>query len=226
MSVFDSVRLVVFDCDGTLVDSQHNICAAMRASFEGANVESPDDAAIRRIVGLSLPEAVATLAPRISESKNVEIQAGYKSSYKFSRQQPGYHEPLYDGIRECLEALDAAGYLLAVATGKSQRGLAATLEQHGLKSLFVSLQTADDAPGKPHPGMLEQAMSDVGAVPSDTVLIGDTVFDMQMASNAGTAGIGVSWGYHGVDELKQSGADEIVDRCDQLLPSAHRLIGI
>jgi len=222
----DQVRLVVFDCDGTLVDSQHNICAAMRASFEDGGLDAPDDAAIRRIVGLSLAEAVETLSPEISNEESIVVQRSYKTNFMQLRQQPEYSEPLFPGIRQVLTDLDAAGFLLAVATGKTQRGLRATLAHHDLGSAFVSLQTADDAPGKPHPGMMEQAMTDAGAEPGATVLVGDTVFDMTMARNAGASGVGVSWGYHAVDELRQSGAHEIIDRCEQLVPIAHRLTGL
>jgi phosphoglycolate phosphatase len=221
----DQVRLVVFDCDGTLVDSQHNICAAMRASFADSGINAPDDAAIRRIVGLSLAEAVNTLAPTVSSEESISLQEGYKSNFMHLRQQPEYSEPLYPGIREVLIELENEGFVLAVATGKTQRGLRATLEHHGLRSTFMSLQTADDAPGKPDPGMLEQAMADTGATPYSTVMLGDTIFDMTMAQNAGVAGVGVSWGYHGIDELRQSGAREIIDRCEQLLTVAQRLTG-
>ncbi len=220
-----NIRLVVFDCDGTLVDSQHNICAAMGAAFRDAGREAPTDDAIRRIVGLSLDEAVTVLSPGITETENQVIRIGYKENFMLSRKSPEYTEPLYPGIAEILRELDGQGFLLGVATGKTQRGLAATLEHHNLKSTFVTLQTADDAPGKPHPGMLEQAMAAVGADRSDTVLIGDTVFDMAMAKNAGTSGIGVSWGYHETDELLAAGAHEIVDGCDELMPLVQRLIG-
>ncbi len=225
MPLSQSVRLVVFDCDGTLVDSQHNICAAMRSAFLGSGCDAPTDEAIRRIVGLSLGEAVASLAPNSSTPELETIMAGYKENFMLLRKQPDYNEPLFPGIQETLRHLDGEGFLLAVATGKSQRGLRATLDHHGLKSYFVTLQTADDAPGKPHPGMLEQAMAEAGARPEQTVLIGDTVFDMAMAGNAGTTGIGVSWGYHGVDELTAAGAHEIVRECEQLVPAVRRLIG-
>ncbi|NQV20979.1 MAG: HAD-IA family hydrolase [Rhodospirillales bacterium] len=225
MSKSSNIRLVVFDCDGTLVDSQHNICAAMGAAFRDTGREAPTDDAIRRIVGLSLDEAVTALSPGITESENHVIRMSYKENFMLFRKSPEYSEPLYPGIAEILRELDGQGFLLGVATGKTQRGLAATLEHHNLKSTFVTLQTADDAPGKPHPGMLEQAMAAVGADRSDTVLIGDTVFDMAMAKNAGTSGIGVSWGYHETGELVDAGAHEIVEECGQLFPAVHRLIG-
>ncbi len=219
------VRLVVFDCDGTLVDSQHNICAAMRAAFLGGGRDAPTDDAIRRIVGLSLNEAVVALDPDIQNPELEMVMAGYKENFMLIRKQPEYSEPLFPGIAETLQKLDGDGFLLAIATGKTQRGLRATLDHHDLKSYFVSLQTADDAPGKPHPGMLEQAMAEAGAGPAETVLIGDTVFDMKMARNAGTTGIGVSWGYHETGELAAAGADEIVEDCEQLVPAIRRLIG-
>jgi phosphoglycolate phosphatase len=124
----------------------------------------------------------------------------------------GEHEsPLYDGAAETIAALHAAGYLLGVATGKSQRGLRAMLETFDLAGHFVTLQTADDAPSKPHPGMVERAMAEAGATPDETVVVGDTSFDMEMAINAGARAIGVGWGYHEADELYRAGALTVID---------------
>jgi phosphoglycolate phosphatase len=131
------------------------------------------------------------------------------------------HEPLFDGIAELVERLDADGWLLGVATGKSDRGLSLCLSHHGLLKRFVTLQTADRHPSKPHPSMILQAMADAGAVAETTVMIGDTSFDMEMAVNAGTRALGVAWGYHPPEELMDAGAARVaVDA-----PALYRHIG-
>ena len=212
------MRLVMFDCDGTLVDSQYVIIDSMQAAFKARGLPPPSGEAVKRIVGLSLPEAIGR---RHGESDTVLIDrlvAAYKEAFLDLRASKNLHEPLYAHVEETLSALEAAGYILGVATGKTQRGLIATLETHGLNKYFVTLQTADVAPGKPHPGMLERAMAETGAAKDETVLIGDTVFDIEMAVNAGAHAYGVSWGYHEVDELHAAGADLVLDHLSELPP--------
>ena len=120
-------------------------------------------------------------------------------------------EPLFDGVLDLLDALEGEGWLLAVATGKSDRGLRHCLESHDIHARFVSLQTADRHPSKPHPSMVEQAISDAGASPAATIVVGDTSFDMAMAVNAGATGIGVAWGYHDAAELLDAGAVAVAE---------------
>ena len=139
------------------------------------------------------------------------LVVAYKECFVELRASPNLHEPLFADVVETLTQLEESGYVLGIATGKSRRGLSATLETHGLAKHFVTLQTADDAPGKPHPGMLELAMSETGTEKSETVLIGDTVFDMEMAVNAGAGAFGVAWGYHPVAELQAAGAEVVVE---------------
>jgi phosphoglycolate phosphatase len=210
-------RLIVFDCDGTLVDSQHLIIDAMRAAFESQGLAPPGDNAIRHIVGLSLGEAIGRLAPGIEDHHVGLLVEGYKSAFHAFRKRPDFHEPLFDGAGETLRELEQRGHLLAVATGKSQRGLTSVLEHHALAGLFVSLQTADLHPGKPHPGMVEAAMRETGSAPHETWMVGDTSYDMEMACAAGVRAIGVGWGYHPVAALELAGAEVIVDRFEQLL---------
>lgn len=205
------MRLAVFDCDGTLVDGQADVCWAMERAFARAGLAAPDNHAVRRIVGLSLPAAVRSLAPDLTDDQNRAVTEFYRSSFRARREEGLLDEPLYDGIAELLRALHGAGWALAVATGKSDRGLAACLATHGIADLFVSLQTADRHPSKPHPAMLEAAMFEAGAQPREAVMIGDTSFDMLMARTAGVAGIGVGWGYHGTPELLASGAAQVVE---------------
>lgn len=203
-------RLAVFDCDGTLVDGQADVCWAMERAFTRAGLAAPDNHAVRRIVGLSLPAAVRSLAPDLSDDQNRAVTEFYRSSFRARREEGLLDEPLYDGIAELLRDLHAGGWQLAVATGKSDRGLAACLATHGISDLFVSLQTADRHPSKPHPAMLEAALLEAGAAHTQAVMIGDTTFDMMMARSIGVAAIGVGWGYHGTNELLASGAVQVV----------------
>jgi phosphoglycolate phosphatase len=200
------MRLAVFDCDGTLVDGQADVCWAMERAFSRAGLPAPDNQAVRRIVGLSLPAAVRSLAPALSDDQNRAVTEFYRSGFRARREEGLLDEPLYDGIADLLRALHGSGWQLAVATGKSDRGLAACLATHGIADLFVSLQTADRHPSKPHPAMLEAALFEAGAQPGEAVMIGDTSFDMVMARSIGVAAIGVGWGYHDPSELLASGA--------------------
>lgn len=218
-------RLAVFDCDGTLVDSQHNIVAAMSEAWRARGLRPIAGSSVRRVVGLPLAEAIARLHPRGSRDVHLSLVDYYKDAFRSLRQQPNHQEPLYPGTVEALDALESAGYLLAVATGKSRRGLNATLALNGLEGRFLTLKTADDGPGKPHPHMLEEAMSEAGAGPASTVMIGDTVFDIEMACNAQVRAVGVSWGYHDPDELRAAGAAAVIDDFGELAELAAELIG-
>src|SRR5688572_37535 len=149
-----TVRLAVFDCDGTLSDGQAAICAAMAEGFAEAGVAAPDPHLVRRIVGLSLPGAVARLAPGEGPETHARIVAAYKEAFFRARERGLLHEPLFDGMAGLLARLHAAGWKLGVATGKSDRGLASCLTTHGVYDLFVTLQTADRHPSKPDPAML------------------------------------------------------------------------
>lgn len=209
-------RLAVFDCDGTLVDGQADVCWAMARAFTRAGLTPPDNHEVRRIVGLSLPAAVRALAPALSDEQNRAVTEFYRTSFRARREEGLLDEPLYDGIAEMLHRLRADGWSLAVATGKSDRGLAACLASHGITDLFVSLQTADRHPSKPHPAMLEAALFEAGAAREETVMIGDTSFDMLMAKSIGVAAIGVGWGYHGAAELLASGAGQVVETAADL----------
>ena len=202
-------RLAIFDCDGTLVDSQANIHAAMMACFAAAGLAAPDRAAVRRIVGLSLPEAMRALLPDEGDARHQALTEGYKLSFRQMRERGEVEEQLYDGIPEVLAKMEAEGWLLGVATGKSDRGLRHVLEHHGLFNRFVTLQTADRHPSKPHPSMIEAAMAEAGVEAAQTVMIGDTSYDILMAHNAGVRAIGVAWGYHEPAKLLAEGADVV-----------------
>jgi phosphoglycolate phosphatase len=210
-------RLAVFDCDGTLVDSQANILRAMEACFERHRLDPPDHHATRRIVGLSLVEAMQALLPDADAALHASLAEDYKTAFQRLRADSALlDEPLYPGVREALAEFAARGWLLGVATGKSDRGLALCLAHHGITEHFVTLQTADRHPSKPHPAMLEAAIAEAGAAPATTLMIGDTRFDMAMGVAAGARSIGVDWGYHDPEELHAAGAVAVIDRFEML----------
>lgn len=215
-----TARLAIFDCDGTLVDSQANICAAVEQAFGAHALAPPPRAAIRRIVGLSLVEAMRALLPDAADAQHQALADDYKAAFFRLRAEGAMgEEPLYDGIAETLETLAATGWLMGVATGKSDRGLAHILAHHRIAHHFITLQTADRHPSKPDPSMIATAMADAGAAPGTTVMIGDTSFDIAMARAAGTRAIGVAWGYHPADELRAAGAHSVVEQVADLIPA-------
>ena len=204
-------RLAIFDCDGTLVDSQVNICAAMEACFGRAGLPSPPRERTRRVVGLSLVEAMQAMLPEGEPGLHLALAEDYKSAFQRLRGHGLVEEPLFDGVAQLIDALEAGGWLLGVATGKSDRGLAFCLDHHRLRRRFVTLQTADRHPSKPHPSMIEAALAEAGAAPELSLMIGDTSYDMAMAKAAGVTAIGVTWGYHDRQELVDAGADYIAE---------------
>lgn len=218
------LRLVVFDVDGTLVDSQGDILAAMTHAFESVGLPVPDRTAILGIVGLSLEVAMPKLAQDASAEVHTQLVEGYKQAYFTLRKEGGVAKssPFYPGAREMLEQLHAVpDILLGVATGKSQRGLDKLLEGHGLTSMFVTRQVADHHPSKPHPSMLLAACAETGVDPNRAVMIGDTSYDIDMARAAGMPGIGVNWGYHNPDQLAQ--ANLLIDSFAEL-PAALKTV--
>ena len=203
------LRLVIFDVDGTLVDSQMDILAAMSAAFGRADLPAPEREAVLGIVGLSLPEAFERLAieaPALTRQSMVEW---YKEAYVALRAKGGAAQssPFYPGAREMLERLNTVPeLLLGVATGKSRRGLDKLLEGHDMRHFFVTQQVADHHPSKPHPSMILAALAETGIDPAQAVMVGDTVFDMEMAHAAGVRSVAVSWGYHAAETLSQADA--------------------
>ena len=202
-------RLAIFDCDGTLVDSGTTIQRALGAAFGLHGLELPPPEVSRKVIGLSLNEAMSTLAPEYDPEA---LSRTYKEAFLTMRAGGQVEEPLFDGVLELLDRLEHDGWLLAVATGKSDRGLAHCLERHGIHARFVSLQTADRHPSKPHPSMVDQAIAEAGANPETSFVVGDTSFDMAMAVNAGARGIGAAWGYHDAEELLGAGAAAVAER--------------
>ena len=204
MQALAPYRLVIFDCDGTLVDSQANIVTAMREAFRVHGRAEPDADDIRRQVGLTLEIVVSRLAPDVGPDIAHEIAEIYRGIVRGLRSDGGLSEPLYDG---------------------NLVGLEHTLANHGLRERFHTLQTADRAISKPHPDMVLRAMADCACEPAETVVIGDTTFDMEMARAAGATAIGVSWGYHDPAELRAAGAAAILKRPADFIPSLQSLSG-
>jgi len=193
-----SPRLLVFDWDGTLMDSIGPIVACTQATIRELNLGSVPDETIRGMVGLGLRETIEILSPGCDEALFERILDGYR------RQWHGTYRDmplLFPGVPEMLRDLEAAGYLLAVATGKSRRGLDYALDQTGLGSLFQATRTADEAFSKPHPQMLLDVLDELGVPPRDAVMIGDTTYDLEMARNARTHAVGVCSGGHSREEL-------------------------
>lgn len=202
-----ALKLVVFDVDGTLVDSQGDILAAMQGAFDAVDQPLPARETVLAIVGLSLPKAMAVLAPERSAAEQARMVEAYKQRY-FELRRAGGGSPLYPGIRDLLQRLHGIDdILLGIATGKSRRGLDALLDSHDLKRFFVTTQVADDHPSKPHPSMLLTAMAEAGVDAPDALMIGDTSYDIDMAKAAQMRAIAVGWGYHKAPAL--AGADRL-----------------
>jgi len=206
-------RLLVFDWDGTLMDSEARIVSCLQAAARDLNVEVPTESASREVIGLGLSEAVAKLFPAQAAPMHERLALRYREHFLVLNQS---RSKLFPGVRETLEGLLAADYFLAVATGKSRRGLDRELDETGLRSLFHATRCADETFSKPHPQMLMELIDELGAAPSTTLMVGDTEYDIQMAANAGAAAVGVSYGVHAPDRLMAQGALHMLERIDEL----------
>lgn len=211
--------LIIFDLDGTLIDSEAIILGAQIEAFARCGLPHPGRAAGLGVVGLTLDIALMQLAgldrpdPMLTET--------YKLVFNAMRVQaesdPALAEPLYPGVAEMLERLAARpGLQLGIATGKSRRGLDYIVARHGWGSLFSTFQSADDAPSKPHPAMILQAMAETSAAPSRTAMVGDSSFDIEMALAAGVLPVAVSWGFQPVERLVALGARHVLTDCADL----------
>ena len=214
-----ALRLIIFDCDGTLIDSQNTIVVSMTTAFKALGYEAPDPRKIRELIGLSLEETIRNLLPNPNLIKVDHLVTAYKKHFfEHHVTEKGSLDPLFPQAEKVLRTLYSEGYQLGIATGKSKRGLEAILEGHKLRDLFITVQTADQHPGKPHPSMLLQAMAETGMEAFHTLMLGDTSFDMTMAVNAGVHPIGVIWGYHSEDDLRAAGAYAVLGDYRELMP--------
>jgi phosphoglycolate phosphatase len=214
-------RLAIFDCDGTLVDSGATIHRALQTAFAAHGLACPPPSVTRKVIGLSLDQAMAALVP---DADHAALSTTYKDAFVAMRGAGEVEEPLYDGIVELLEVLNRDGWLLGVATGKSDRGLRHCLAAHGIGGRFVTLQTADRNPSKPHPAMALAAMAEAGASPAATVFIGDTGWDMGCARAAGCGAIGVGWGYHDHEEMISMGAHDVAEHPVEVAALANKWV--
>ena len=218
------MRLVIFDLDGTLIDSVALIVETVTNSFTAVNEPVPDEKMIRAISGITSRDAMAILAPSAGPERIETILQSYREHYH--GQAGTAREPMFAGALEALDRLQAdRDTILAVATGKGYRGALTLLERHGIVSRFNSIQTPDHNRGKPDPQMIETAMEKAGATRAETVMIGDTVHDMRMARAARVKAIGVAWGYHEIAELHAEGADIVIDDFSQLHGAVMALTG-
>ncbi len=215
-------KLAIFDCDGTLVDSGGTIHRALRSTFDTHGLDCPPRGVTKRVIGLSLDEAFATLVP---DGDHPALSRTYKDAFFAMRSQGVVEEPLFEGILEALDSFERDGWALGIATGKSLRGLHFCLSAHGIVDRFVTLQTADNHPSKPHPSMVLAAMAEAGSVADETVFIGDTAWDMGAARSAECGAIGAGWGYHDESELRESGAHDVAQDPAELIALSQRWIG-
>ncbi|MCB1444564.1 MAG: HAD-IA family hydrolase [Rhizobiaceae bacterium] len=212
------MKLALFDCDGTLVDSGRLIHEVMIRTFEHHGHERPHYDATKSIIGLTLDTAIARIMGVEVDDHIRAMMQHYKDIYGPVRQEPGFQEPLYDGIDEMMAALVAReDVLIGAVTGKARKGLDLIRTAHGFEDIFFVSRTADDCPSKPHPAMVLECCADAGIDPADTIVIGDSVYDMMMAKSAGAQALGVSWGYGEADALSAAGADAVVHEVAHIL---------
>jgi phosphoglycolate phosphatase len=215
---------VIFDCDGTLVDSQHMILTAMTEAYGTHGLALPERETLLSVIGLSLTEAFTALAKGDARFPVASLAEHYRLAFHAMRERGDHMEPLYPGAADAIGALARRdGVMLGIATGKSQRGVRLVLTHHGLIDHFITIKTADDAPSKPDPGMVIGAMREAGVDAADTVVVGDTVYDIAMARAAGVAAIAVTWGYHRAEALAQAGAFAVIDDYRTLIPTLDKL---
>jgi len=200
--------LIVFDWDGTLMDSAAKIVRCMQAAAEDVGIPDPGSAAIRDIIGLGLSEAMQVLFPEQAPVRRAELVERYRRHFL---ELDTTETPLFPGVKQGLTQLTGQGYLLAIATGKARRGLDRVLDDTGMRHLFTSSRCADEAFSKPHPQMLDDLLDETGVDTGRALMVGDTVYDMEMARSAQVAGLAVSYGVHARERLLDCGALACLD---------------
>lgn len=219
------MRLVIFDLDGTLIDSEALIVETVGEAFRAVAEPVPDDAAIRAISGITARDALAILAPKADPMRVDVLLESYIKHYQ--SRTATTREPMFSGALQALDRLQAAPQtILAVATGKGYQSAVTLLEHHGIVARFNSIETPTHNRGKPDPQMLETAMEKAGVDAKQTVMVGDTIHDMRMAKAGGVKAIGVAWGYHAIDDLKEAGADIVLDDFSELDAAIDDLLGV
>ncbi len=213
----ERIKLAIWDVDGTLVDSRSSIFRAATEAAEDIGIAPPTYDDVRAIVGVSLGPALAMMRPDLDAATLEAYEDAFKDAFLRFHGDPDFHESLYDGATECLRQLKVDGWRLGIATGQSRRGVERNLDRHGWRDLFDVSFCADDGPSKPHPHMLHLNLQGIGASHHQAVMIGDTAHDMRMAREAGVRAIGVSWGFHTVEELRSAGAYDIVHDFAELM---------
>lgn len=193
------LRLVVFDWDGTLMDSPRRIVYCLRRAARETGLPEREESALRGIIGLGVRAAVHELYPELDEAGMDAFATSYRRCYLEAEDAP--EEPLFPGVTELLEDLDRRGILLAVATSKSRAGLDRALGASGLEPRFVATVTSDEQPSKPSPAMVEELLRRTGVERDRTLMIGDSVYDLQMARAAGVRAVGITHGAHSDDRL-------------------------
>ena len=212
------MRLIVFDCDGTLVDSQQAIVSATSEAFEVVGVAMPSRVDILSAVGLPIEDAMRRHAPDADDTQIDEILTLYRAAHIRLSQQSDRGQVLFEGIKEIIEMLgDEPDTRLGIVTMKSRRGLNRVVDAYDIRAYFSALKSADDGPGKPAPDLLLDAMTECGMAPEQTVMIGDTSFDMLMAKAAGACAVGVGWGYQTAEEMIEAGADAMAEQPETLV---------
>ncbi|MBK8101872.1 MAG: HAD-IA family hydrolase [Cellvibrionales bacterium] len=215
--------LLIFDWDGTLIDSAAKIVTCMQYAAEESGVEPLPDEPIRHIIGLSLPQAIAVLYPNESSALHEDIRQRYVSHYIGMDQTP---TPLFAGVTETLHTLRDAGYTLAVATGKARRGLDRVLEQMGMQKFFHATRCADETRSKPHPQMLHELLDFFVCAPEQALMVGDSSYDMEMAQAAGVPRVAVSYGAHSVEQMLRYEPVACLDQFADLLPVVTSIVDL
>lgn len=203
--------LILFDCDGTLMDSQGAIVRAMQQAFRTNGFAAPDEISIHRVIGLSLCDAVRQLSGRPEGHEN--IMHDYRLFYRTCEDEVA----LFPAVRETLQTLRERGYWLGLVTGKSRSGLLRALDSRGLREMFYVMRTADCCPSKPHPAMVLECMQEMGLSARQTGVVGDAIFDIRMAAAAGVSSFGVAYGVSSGEELYSAGATAVADKFSDLL---------
>lgn len=211
----NSFKLLVFDWDGTLMDSEARIVACIGAAIDDLGLPERDTEAMRNVIGLGLAEAIDTLYPGGGPELQRRLSERYRHHFLVANTTPSQ---LFPGAAETLRGFSKQGYLLAVATGKGRQGLDKALTETGLGELFHATRCADETFSKPHPQMLLEIMDELGTEPADTLMVGDTEYDMLLAKNANASALAVSYGVHATERLLQHGPLGCIDAITELTP--------